>query len=53
MDGPALKHATLAGTVMASFTVEQFSTERLESLTNEELNARMASFSDMIRVEAL
>jgi sugar/nucleoside kinase (ribokinase family) len=53
MDAPALKHATLAGTVMASFTVERFSTERLESLTNEELDARMASFSDMIRVEAL
>ncbi len=53
MDVAALKHATLAGSVMASFTVERFSTERLESLTNEELGARMASFSDMIRVEAL
>jgi len=53
MDTTALKHATLAGTVMASFTVERFSTERLESLTKEELDARMTSFSDMIRVEAL
>lgn len=53
MDTPALKHATLAGSVMASFTVERFSTERLETLTDEELKARMASFSDMIRVEAL
>jgi sugar/nucleoside kinase (ribokinase family) len=53
MDPAALKHATLAGSVMASFTVERFSTERLETLTDEELKARMASFSDMIRVEAL
>lgn len=53
MDVPALKHATLAGSVMASFTVERFSTERLETLKDEEWKARMASFSDMIRVEAL
>ncbi|HJU82794.1 MAG TPA: PfkB family carbohydrate kinase [Holophagaceae bacterium] len=53
MDLGTLKQATLAGSVMASFTVERFSTERLESLTQEDLNARLTLFSDMIRVEAL
>jgi len=53
MDFPALKHATLAGTVMASFTVERFSTERLESVTPSDIQKRLSLFSDMIRVEAL
>lgn len=53
MDFPALKHATLAGSVMASFTVERFSTERLESVTSEDIEKRLSLFSDMIRVEAL
>jgi sugar/nucleoside kinase (ribokinase family) len=53
MDSSALKHATLAGSVMASFTVERFSTERLEGLTQQELQDRLARFSNMIRVEDL
>ena len=53
MDVTALKHATLVGSVMASFTVEQFSTERLEQITQDEVRNRLALFSDMIRVEDL
>lgn len=53
MDFPALKHATLAGSVMASFTVERFSTERLETVTPSEIQKRLTLFSDMIRVDAL
>ena len=53
MDFPALKHATLAGTIMASFTVERFSTERLETVTPSDIQKRLSLFSDMIRVEAL
>jgi sugar/nucleoside kinase (ribokinase family) len=53
MDFPVLKHATLAGSVMASFTVERFSTERLESVTPSDIQRRLSLFSDMIRVEAL
>lgn len=53
MDAPALKHATLAGSVMASFTVERFSTERLETLDDNDWNGRLANFSDMMCVEAL
>ncbi|HEX9010645.1 MAG TPA: PfkB family carbohydrate kinase [Holophagaceae bacterium] len=52
-DVTALKHATLVGSVMASFTVEQFSTERLEQITQDEVRNRLALFSDMIRVEDL
>lgn len=53
MDFSVLKHATLAGSVMASFTVERFSTERLETVTPSEIQKRLTLFSDMIRVEAL
>jgi sugar/nucleoside kinase (ribokinase family) len=53
MDVVALKHATLMGSVMASFTVEQFSTERLEAVTPEEVKNRLGLFSEMIRVEDL
>jgi len=52
-DVTALKHATLVGSVMASFTVEEFSTERLEQITQEEVRNRLSLFSDMIRVEDL
>lgn len=53
MDFPALKHATLAGSVLASFTVERFSTDRLETVSPREIQERLTLFSDMIRVEAL
>ncbi len=53
MDVTALKHATLVGSVMASFTVERFSTERLEQITQDDVRNRLALFSDMIRVEDL
>ncbi len=52
-DVTALKHATLVGSVMASFSVEQFSTERLEQISQDEVRNRLALFSDMIRVEDL
>lgn len=52
-DVTALKHATLVGSVMASFTVERFSTERLEQITQDDVRNRLALFSDMIRVEDL
>ncbi|MEI6592429.1 MAG: PfkB family carbohydrate kinase [Holophagaceae bacterium] len=52
-DATALKHAALMGSVMASFTVERFSTERLESVSQDEVRNRLSLFSDMIRVEDL
>jgi sugar/nucleoside kinase (ribokinase family) len=52
-DVTALKHAAMVGSVMASFTVEQFSTERLEQISQDEVRNRLSLFSDMIRVEDL
>jgi len=52
-DIPALKKAALTGSIMASFTVERFGTERLETITEKDILHRMKGFSDMIRVEEL
>lgn len=50
LDLQSLKKATLAGTVMASFTVEAFGTACLESLASERIHERMQLFTDMIHV---
>jgi len=48
-DGAALTEmdyrlATIYGSAIASFTVEAFSTERLQGLSREEIDARLSSF---------
>jgi sugar/nucleoside kinase (ribokinase family) len=48
-DGAPLKEmdyrlATIYGSAIASFTVEAFSTERLQGLTREEIDSRLAAF---------
>lgn len=40
----ALKKAVVAGTIMASFTCEEFSTRRLQGLTEQEITERMEFF---------
>jgi sugar/nucleoside kinase (ribokinase family) len=52
-DRAALKPAAATGVVMASFTVEKFGTENLESLTEYDIKKRMEAFSDMIRLDGL
>jgi hypothetical protein len=52
-DIPALKKAALTGSIMASFTVERFGTERLETITEKDILHRMKGFSDMIRIDEL
>lgn len=44
----ALKESLAHATVMASFTIEAFSLERLQSLTKEELDARLAEYQRML-----
>ena len=39
-----MKRAIIYGSALASFTVERFGTEKLESLTNEEIETRVAEF---------
>ena len=43
-----MKRAIIMGSALASFTVEKFGTERLEELTQEEINNRVAQFSDLV-----
>lgn len=45
-----LKRAVLYGTTMASFTVEDFSTRRLESLSADHVDGRFADFCDLLSV---
>ena len=52
LDLQGMKQATLAGTVMASFTVEAFGTASLENLTAPRIQERMQLFADMIQVSA-
>ncbi|MES2658242.1 MAG: PfkB family carbohydrate kinase [Verrucomicrobiota bacterium] len=43
-DVPALRQAIIHGSMLASFTCEAFSTRRMESLAQDELNARIEEF---------
>ncbi len=46
-----MKRAIIYGSVLASFCVERFGTERLESLTSEEVNERLKQFMKLSQVE--
>lgn len=46
-----MKRAIIYGSVMASFCVEKFGTERLENLTQEEIQARAKEFMKLSQVE--
>src|ERR1700740_909215 len=46
-----LKRALFYGGVMGSFAVERFGTERLQSLTREEIDARFQIFCELTRLE--
>jgi sugar/nucleoside kinase (ribokinase family) len=46
-----LKRALFYGGVMGSFAVEQFGTERLQSLTREEIDARFQIFRELTHLE--
>jgi sugar/nucleoside kinase (ribokinase family) len=51
VDDRALRRAIVYGSVMASFTVEDFSLNRLLRLTSEEIEARYRTFEEMMRFE--
>jgi len=51
-DLETLKRATLMGTVMASFTVEQFGTSGMQALTDNALHGRLDAMHDLIHVAA-
>ena len=51
VDGPTMRRAVVYGSVMASFTVEDFSLNRLARLTSAEIGERYEAFQDLTRVE--
>ena len=46
-----LKHAMFYGSVLGSFSVEQFGTERLQSLTREEIDQRFSVFRELTHLD--
>jgi sugar/nucleoside kinase (ribokinase family) len=46
-----LRHAMFYGSVMGSFAVERFGTERLQSLTREEIDARFNTFRELTHLD--
>ena len=46
-----LKHAMFYGSVMGSFAVERFGTERLQSLTREEIDERFEVFRELTHLD--
>ena len=53
IDDAALRRAIIYGSVMASFNVEEFGTERVHRLTHEEINQRFSDFKRMTHFEEI
>jgi sugar/nucleoside kinase (ribokinase family) len=51
VDAATMRRAMVYGSVMASFTVEDFSLNRLGRLDAREIDRRYAEFEDLIRLE--
>ncbi|HEV8616033.1 MAG TPA: PfkB family carbohydrate kinase [Methylomirabilota bacterium] len=51
VDAATMRRAMVYGSVMASFTVEDFSLNRLTRLTSAEIEERYRAFHDLIRLE--
>ena len=49
----SLRQAMAYGSVMASFNVEEFGTERVQRLTHDEINERFEEFRRMTHLEAI
>ena len=46
-----MKTAIIVGSVMASFCVEKFGTERLKQITKEDIDRRLAQFRDLVNFD--
>jgi sugar/nucleoside kinase (ribokinase family) len=51
MSRRVLKHAMFYGSVMGSFAVERFGTERMQSLTREEIDERFNTFRELTHLD--
>lgn len=46
-----MKRAVVYGSVLASFCVEKFGTEQLQSITKEQINCRLKNFVDLVKFD--
>ena len=46
-----MKRAVIYGSVLASFCVEKFGTEQLQSITKEQINCRLQNFVDLVKFD--
>ena len=53
LDEAAMRRAMIYGSVMASFNVEEFGTERVQRLTHDEINGRFRAFKRMTHFEEI
>jgi sugar/nucleoside kinase (ribokinase family) len=53
LDPAALRRAMIFGSVMASFNVEEFGTERVQKLTHKEINQRFGDFKRFTHFEEI
>ena len=53
IDGATMRRAMIFGSVMASFNVEEFGTERVQRLTHDEINERFRTFKQMTHFEEI
>lgn len=53
LDAGALRRAMIFGSVMASFNVEEFGTERVRKLTHTEINQRFSDFKHFTHFEEI
>ncbi len=53
LDDQTLRRAMTYGSVLASFNVEEFGTERVRRLTTDEINRRFDEFREMTHIETL
>nr|MBA2501981.1 sugar kinase [Pyrinomonadaceae bacterium] len=52
-DEAAMRRAMIFGSVMASFNVEEFGTERVQRLTYDQINNRFRTFKQMTHFEEI
>ena len=53
LDEAAMRRAMIFGSVMASFNVEEFGTDRVQRLTHQEINERFHAFKQMTHFEEI
>ncbi len=53
IDEAAMRRAMIYGSVMASFNVEEFGTERVDRLTHDEINQRFSDFKQFTHFEEI